>query len=223
MGRPAKPLISRERAARAALSVIDVHGLEALSLELVANRLGVKAPSLYYHFRHKAELLAEIARLLLADVRVPNPKSNDWKAALIELAVATRRSVLQHANAAPLLLQFFPRHLLIGGYEHWIKPCPLPPEMHLTLIEGTEKLTFGNSLFEAACRSRGIDPMPSFDRTRYPHLAKALRSNLHDDEAIFVATMSAFLTGLEASAAASASATAPAKRRVSKRATKATA
>src|SRR3546814_3495147 len=53
VGRPAKPLISRDRAARAALGAIDIHGLEALSLELVAQRLGVKAPSLYYHFKHK--------------------------------------------------------------------------------------------------------------------------------------------------------------------------
>ena len=68
MSRPTKPLITRERAARAALGVIDVQGLDSLSLELVARRIGVKAPSLYYHFKDNTELLAEVARLLLVDI-----------------------------------------------------------------------------------------------------------------------------------------------------------
>ncbi len=200
MGRPTKPLISRERAARAALGVIDVHGLETLSLELVANRLGVKAPSLYYHFKHKAELLAEVARLILIDVQAPDPKTH-WKQALLALAVATRRSILQHPNAAPLLLQFFPRHLLLAAYDHWIEPCSLPPEKHLILLEGLEKLTFGAALFEAAYRSRSIEPMPQFDRARLPNLAKALRSNMLGEEALFMATLQTFLDGFSMPAA----------------------
>lgn len=196
MGRPAKPLISRDRAARAALSVIDVHGLEALSLELVGQRMGVRAPSLYYHFKHKAELLSEIARLLLLDVQVPDAKGMGWKEALLSLSIATRRSILQHPNAAPLLLQFFPRHLLLAAYDHWIATCSLPADRHMVLIEGLEKITLGSALFEASCRSRGIAPMPQFDRGKLPHLAGAVRANGLDDEALFIATMTAFLDGL---------------------------
>ena len=196
MGRPAKPLISRDRAARAALGVIDVHGLEALSLELVAQRMGVRAPSLYYHFKHKAELLSEIARLLLLDVQVPEAKGVQWKQALLNLSIATRRSILQHPNAAPLLLQFFPRHLLLAAYDHWIATCDLPVDLHMVLIEGLEKITMGSALFEASCRSRSMAPMPQFDRDKLPHLASAVRANGLDDEALFIATMTAFLDGL---------------------------
>lgn len=200
MGRPAKPLISRDRAARAALSVIDVHGLEALSLELVAQRMGVRAPSLYYHFKHKAELLSEIARLLLLDVQVPEAKGVEWKQALLNLSIATRRSILQHPNAAPLLLQFFPRHLLLAAYDRWIATCDLPADKHMVLIEGLEKITMGSALFEASCRSRSMAPMPQFDREKLPNLAGAVRANGLDDEALFVATMSAFLEGLSPAA-----------------------
>ncbi|MGQ0697069.1 MAG: TetR/AcrR family transcriptional regulator [Panacagrimonas sp.] len=199
MGRPASPLISRDRAARAALGVIDVHGLDALSLELVAQRMGVKAPSLYYHFKDKAELLSEIARLILVDVQAPDPKGADWKQALISLSLATRRSILQHPNAAPLLLHFFPRHLLLAAYDHWIAPCSLPTDQHMVLIEGLEKITMGSALFEASCRSRSIEPMPQFDRARLPHLANAIRANSLGEEALFVATISAFLDGLTGS------------------------
>ncbi len=120
MGRPNKPLISRERAARAALGVIDIHGLDALNLGLVAHRMGIKAPSLYYHFKHKAALLEEVARLILADAEAAQAKDGDWKQAMLSLSVATRRSILQHPNAAPLLLQFFPRYLLLAAYDDWI-------------------------------------------------------------------------------------------------------
>lgn len=196
MGRPARPLISRERAARAALGVIDVHGLDALSLEMVAQRMGVRAPSLYYHFKDKAELLAEIARLILLDVQIPDGKGVDWKQAMINLAVATRRSILQHPNAAQLLLQFFPRHLMLAAYDHWIASCKLPPDLHMVMIEGLEKITLGSALFEASCRSRSIEPMPQFDRGKLPHLADAIRANGFGDEALFIATLKAFFDGL---------------------------
>jgi len=201
MGRPTRPLISRERAAREALSIIDIHGLDALSLDLVANRLGVKSPSLYYHFKKKSELLAEVARLILMEVEAPSPDGDDWKDALVRLSVATRRSILQHANAAPLLLQFFPRYILLAGYDRWVAPCPLPPEKHLILIEGTEKLTFGVALFEAAHRARGMEPMPAFDRNKLPSVARAIRANILAEEDLFIATLRAFLDGLELSSA----------------------
>lgn len=213
MGRPVKPLISRERAARAALGVIDVHGLDALSLELVATRLGVKAPSLYYHFKHKAELLEEVARLILLDVQAPDPKTRNWKDAMVDLSVATRRSILAHPNAALLLLQFFPRHTLLAAYDYWLAPTPLPPELHLVMLEGTEKLTFGAALFEAAYRARSIEPMPPFDRAKLPHLAAAMRANLLGEEELFTATLRAFLTGLETVAATMAAAAAPTKKK----------
>ena len=69
LARPSKPLISRTNAAEAALEVIDEHGLEELSLSLVAKKLGVRPPSLYPHFKDKSELLQEVARLML--VKMP--------------------------------------------------------------------------------------------------------------------------------------------------------
>ncbi|WP_051361869.1 TetR/AcrR family transcriptional regulator [Solimonas soli] len=199
------------------MGVIDVRGLEALSLELVAHRLGVKAPSLYYHFRQKAELLAEVARLILLDAKAPRNPSTDWKETMIALCVATRHSILQHPNAAPLLLQFFPRHLLIASYDYWVTICPLPMEHRMVLVEGLEKLTFGSALFEAACRARGVEPMPPFDHKELPQLAAALRASHLDGEALFVAAIRRYLDGFLApepvAAKPAATRKAPAKRK----------
>ena len=202
MARPTSPLISRERAARAALGVIDVRGLDSLSLEAVARRLGVKAPSLYYHFSDKNALLAEVARLLLLDTPVPpsNPDEDDheW---IVRIAVAARRSILQHPNAAPLLLQFFPRRLLLAAYERSLDRYGIPAEQHMMAVEGLDHLTFGSALFAAASRARGIEPMPEFDPEQFPKLALAVRRNPHDDEALFIETVRAFLRGLPKSSA----------------------
>lgn len=196
MGRPNRNRITREGATLAALEIIDRDGLDALSLELVARALGVKAPSLYYHFRDKAELLAEVARFILLDL---GPAMGgdvlDWEEAMVGVCLATRRTLLKHPNAAPLLLQFFPRHITLRGYDHWIANCPYPPRVWMTLLEGTEKLTYASALFEAAARARGVPPMPVVDPERLPHLAQALAANPHDAERLFEEAIRTFLAG----------------------------
>lgn len=198
VGRPSKPLISRERAARAALSIIDSRGLEALSLELVARKLGVKAPSFYYHFSDKAELLAEVARLVLLDVDVAPARPETWLEDLVTLCVETRRSILRHPNAAQLLLQFFPRHLLLRPYDRAIATYPFEPRITLLFIEGIEKMNYGSALFEAAARARKVPPMPDVDPSKYPHLAEAVDTNDLDHEEMFVATLRAYISGFRA-------------------------
>jgi AcrR family transcriptional regulator len=195
LGRPSKQLISRERAARAALAVIDIHGIEAFSVEMVARRMGVRAPSLYYHFSDKSELLSEAARLILTDIELPTQDDGDWVDAAIAVSVAVRRSILQHPKAAFLLLQFFPRHLLLRAYDLRYANCPVSEDQVMSVLEGAEKLTFGSALFEASSRARGVDPMPPFDPDRLPTLAKAIRANRLSDEELFVETLLRFFAG----------------------------
>lgn len=198
MGRPDKPLISRERAARAALDVIDTKGLNSLSLELVARQLGVKAPSLYYHFKNKNELLAEVALTILRDVKLPSSDFRNWEKTMLEVCVATRRKILLHPNAAPLLLEVFPRKLFTRAYEFWIEKCPYPEEYHLVILEATEKITYGTALFAAASRSRSINQMPELDKQKFPALTNAVRANDKDEEALFVAVLKSFFEGIRA-------------------------
>ncbi len=195
MGRPRKTLITRESATRAALDVINAQGLESFSLELVARQLGVKAPSLYHHFKDKAELLGEVARFVLLDLHMTrDTEAMSWDEAMVALCVATRRSLLKHPNAVPLLLQFFPRHILLPGYNRWIGSCPFPAELHMVLIEGTEKLTYASAMFEAASRSRGVPAMPEFDPTRLPNLARAVEASPYDAEGLFEQTIRTYLS-----------------------------
>lgn len=198
MGRPA--IISKQMAAEAALRAIDEDGLESLSLEAVANRLGIKAPSLYHHFADRADLLGAVARLLLKSVEFPAPEpGDDWKDTLLELCVGTRRAVLSHPNAAPLLIQTLPRYIMMPAYEHWIEhlaDAGVPPETWLLIVDGLDKLTYGSVLFEAASISKRLPAFPAADPERYPQLAKALAVNKQDPERVFRATIRAFLDGI---------------------------
>ncbi len=195
MGRPSKPIISKDRAARAALAVIDSKGIDGLSLQLVAKKLGVKAPSLYYHFKDKNAVLAEVARLMLADVSFSHPANDkDWKKALIDLSVAARNSILKHPKAAPLMVHFFPRHLMLEPYDAWAARFDLPKDQLIVVLEGMEKLTFGSAMLGAMSRAQGQSPMPDFDPKLFPNLDMAVKSNTLDEEALFVKTLERFLS-----------------------------
>jgi len=198
VGRPSKPLISREAATRAALQVIDDEGLDGFSLGAVAKRMNVKAPSLYYHFSDKAEILSEVARFILLDTGYSDDNGSSWEERTIELCVETRRALLKHPNAAPLILQFFPRHLLLDAYEHAIEGYPQTRELHMAILEGIEKLTFGSALFEAAARARGLPAMPDFDTASYPSLTQSIRASRFNDEGNFIEALRMFFAGVRA-------------------------
>ncbi|WP_373083447.1 TetR/AcrR family transcriptional regulator [Zhongshania sp.] len=195
MGRPSKPIITKELAAKAALSVIDRQGIAGMSLQLVAQELGVKAPSLYYHFENKAELLAEVVRYILLEASISEEEHFDnWRDALVDLTLSIRESILLHPRAAPLLMDFFPRHLILQTYEFWISKFDIPVEKRMMVVDGMEKLTFGSAMLGAMSRVNGKDPMPSFSPTQFPHLNAATTANQLDETAMFVATAKAFLS-----------------------------
>lgn len=198
MGRPRTALISREAATRAALAVIDESGLDGFSLGAVARHMSVKAPSLYYHFRDKAEILSEVARFILLDVGYTEDATGSWEERTIQLCLETRRALLRHPNAAPLILQFFPRHLLLAAYEHAVEGYPQTRELHMAILEGIEKLTFGDALFEAAARARSMPAMPVFDAARFPNLARSVAANKTDDEGTFEEALRIFMAGVRA-------------------------
>lgn len=194
MGRPSKPIISKALAAQAALSVIDEHGIAGMSLQLVAQNLGVKAPSLYYHFKNKAELLAAVARYILIEASISEDQHfTDWRDAMIALALSTRKSIFQHPKAAPLLLEFFPRHLMLQTYEYWVSKFDVAAEKRMMVIDGVEKITFGSAMLGAMSRASGNSPTPSFSPEQFPHLHAATTANELDETAMFVAILTAFL------------------------------
>jgi TetR/AcrR family tetracycline transcriptional repressor len=95
-------LIDREGVVEAALGLLDEGGVEGLSMRRLAERLGVKAASLYWHVRNKEELLGLLADEICAGVGEP-ARDLPWREKLETLARENRRVLLLHRDAARIL------------------------------------------------------------------------------------------------------------------------
>jgi TetR/AcrR family tetracycline transcriptional repressor len=96
--------LERSEIVARALDLLDEVGLEGLSTRRLAAALGVKGPSLYWHFRNMGELRSFMAEALLEPVLpAPDAVANDWRAWLAEGARGIRRAALSHRDGARVL------------------------------------------------------------------------------------------------------------------------
>ena len=99
---PRLPL-DRARIVRTALQLLDETGLDGLTLRVLADRLGVKAPALYWHIPSKGALLDEMATTMLRDLLDSSrPVEDDiaWPALLRTSADGLHRMLLGHRDGA---------------------------------------------------------------------------------------------------------------------------
>jgi AcrR family transcriptional regulator len=92
--------ISRAAIAAAALSLVQDHGLEALTMRSLADRMSVKAASLYWHVRDRRELLDLAAAAMLE--RIPLA-AGSGRAAAVSLCAAALTTVTEQRDGAPIL------------------------------------------------------------------------------------------------------------------------
>jgi AcrR family transcriptional regulator len=193
-------MISRESAVAAALAVIDERGLAGFGLGAVAERLGVRAPSLYHHFASKEALLYEVAMSLLIEGQLP-PIAPDpqWVEQIVRISLTSWRSVLRHPKAALLMLQFVPVSLVMGAYEHWVHYLAVndvPLHLHLVIIDGTDKLTFGSILFASQNLIDGKSRFDHADPERHPYMTRANAALTLSEEASFANSIRNFVLGV---------------------------
>ncbi|MBB6121157.1 TetR/AcrR family transcriptional regulator [Nocardiopsis algeriensis] len=75
-----KPQLSREAVVRAAITVADTEGLEAVSMQRVAKELGYTTMSLYRHVDSKEDMLALMADTVMNILPPPPRDDGDWRA-----------------------------------------------------------------------------------------------------------------------------------------------
>lgn len=102
--RRSRPGLTPEQIAREALAVVDEGGLEALSMRVLAGRLGVEAMALYHHFSSKDALLTAVSRILEEEVidRWDNPPA-DWRERIVAIGKNQIRTILAHPHAVLLM------------------------------------------------------------------------------------------------------------------------
>ncbi len=98
--------LDRERIVTEAVALLDANGLDGLSLRKLADRLGVQAPTLYWHFPNKAALITEVAEAILREefAELAGPADGEpWPDWLAEIARRLRRAMLTHRDGARIV------------------------------------------------------------------------------------------------------------------------
>lgn len=78
--------IARDNIVAAAFKLLDEAGMEGVTLRKVACSLGIRAPSLYWHFKSKQALVDAMADAMIVDVARDIPEGQPWRQTLLQIA-----------------------------------------------------------------------------------------------------------------------------------------
>jgi AcrR family transcriptional regulator len=125
----------------AARDLIAENGLDALTMQAVAQRVGVRGPSLYKHFADRAALLKGVELTVVADLEqlLRAAAVQDGKAALRAMADAYRKFALASPGWYALLFQLPPQ----DGESEAARRRALEPALEqLETLLGDRQLAF---------------------------------------------------------------------------------
>jgi TetR/AcrR family tetracycline transcriptional repressor len=98
--------LNRDQVLHEAMRLVDEEGLDALTLRVLAGRLGVQAPTLYWHVKNKAGLLDGLADAIMdeaiAGLPEPAPES-DGREWLLAALGHLRAAMLRHRDGARIV------------------------------------------------------------------------------------------------------------------------
>ncbi|TCC50721.1 TetR family transcriptional regulator [Kribbella capetownensis] len=108
--------LNRERVLRAAITLADKEGLDALTMRRLGQEVGVEAMSLYNHVKNKDDILDGIVDLVLTDIDVL-PAGTDWKKAMRRRSISAHEVLVAHPWAA---MQIMSRYSIGLGMTRYL-------------------------------------------------------------------------------------------------------
>jgi AcrR family transcriptional regulator len=108
--------LSRDRVLRAAVDLVDRHGLAALTMRRLGQQLGVEAMSLYKHVANKDEVLDGMAELVLDEFELPG-EDVGWREGMRRRAVSARAALARHPWAPVVLSRSGPSPALLRDLD----------------------------------------------------------------------------------------------------------
>jgi AcrR family transcriptional regulator len=102
--------LTRERILKAAIDILDAHGLEGLSMRSLGNRLGSAATAVYWHMGSKENLIGLASDQAWQEIALPDLTAMDWQTAARTMATELYKMLGRH----PWLLQAFGSFLTYG-------------------------------------------------------------------------------------------------------------
>src|SRR6478672_5044613 len=96
-----RPRLSKERVLRAAVAIADAGGIAALTIRSLAQELGVKPMSVYYHVANKDEILDGLVDIVFSEIKLPTI-GGDWRSEMRRRAHSARTVLRRHRWAIGL-------------------------------------------------------------------------------------------------------------------------
>ena len=94
--------LSKKGVMRTAVTLADEAGVASLSMRKIADKLGVKAMSLYHHVANKDEVLDAMVDSVFGEIELPVVGA-DWKTSMRQRAFSARAALLRHRWAVGLV------------------------------------------------------------------------------------------------------------------------
>jgi TetR/AcrR family tetracycline transcriptional repressor len=194
-------VLVRAKAVRTALRVLDEVGLENLSLRKLARELGIQAPTLYWHFTNKQQLLDEMAAMAMAEAGngvMPAPGA-EWDSWLAWMARRIRRGMLAHRDGALLASASRPsgdRWADVEGILVMLRKAGFTPADAMRGIGTLTNYVLGTTLEEQQAANQDSEQL---DFGAYPALREAVVAlAAADPEQRFEHGLSLILDGMRA-------------------------
>ncbi|QGG58402.1 TetR/AcrR family transcriptional regulator [Paenibacillus sp. B01] len=133
-----QPSISEDKILGASWELLGEEGIEKFSMRRLAERLGIQAPSLYWHFKSKQQLYQRLANQVSKRILEEFRSDGDWKEQLAALA-ATVRSVLgRYPCSTQLMMMTLPHEPDIIRFTNRMLLCveetPLEQEQKMQVV-----------------------------------------------------------------------------------------
>ncbi|SFL92304.1 transcriptional regulator, TetR family [Gracilibacillus orientalis] len=100
-------MLDQSKIVQAAFEVLQLEGYKSITIRKVAEKLGIKSASLYWHIKNKKELLELVADEICKDIQFPVEKEN-WDEQLRQFANQWRDQLLSIKDAAVVLSETAP-------------------------------------------------------------------------------------------------------------------
>jgi AcrR family transcriptional regulator len=178
-----RPRLSRERVLNAAVGVADAGGIGALTIRSLAQELGAKPMSVYYHVAGKEAILDGIVDVVFSEIDLPSP-DGDWRTELRRRAASARQVLRRHRWAIGLMeSRTTPGPATLRHHDAvlaTLRAAGFSLEMTAHAYALIDSYTYGFALQEAGLPFEGPDTvapvaeliMKQFTDGDYPHLAE---------------------------------------------------
>lgn len=175
--------LSRERVLHAAVAIADEGGIGSLTIRSLAQSLGVKPMSVYYHVSNKDQILDGIVDIVFSEIELPDA-GGDWRAEISKRATSARQVLRRHPWATALLeSRTSPGPATLRHHDATIgtfRAAGFSVEMTAHAYALLDAFVYGFAIQEASLPFEGPDQaaevagsmMEAFSSGQYPHLVE---------------------------------------------------